>query len=86
MHEKRMVAVRSAIFMVRGAGVASAWTPPKSLGRDGFFGIFCRFLVRFHSIGVVIEVLLDAGNFNASSLVVYFLSKKSINFFLCSTK
>jgi hypothetical protein len=70
MHEKRMVAVRSAIFMVRGAGVASALTPPKSLGRDGFFGIFFRFLVRFHNIGVVIciEVLLDARNFDAISV------------------
>ena len=63
MHGKRMVAVRSAILMVRGAGVASAATPPKSLGRDGIFGILCRFgvRVRCHHWVLSPNTLLEVG-------------------------
>jgi len=52
MHGKRMVAVRSAILMVRGAGMASAETPPKVARAPWIFSILCRFLVRCHRIGV----------------------------------
>ena len=52
MHGKRMVAVRSAILMVRGAGVASAETLPKTLVRHGLYSILSLCLVRCHHIGV----------------------------------
>ena len=75
---KRMVAGRSAILMVRGAGVASAETPPKSLGRHGFYSILCRFLVRCrrtppHISVFATWVLLEVGDALAVHVVFIFI-------------